>query len=82
MESVTNRTECSQGKVGCVEQFLYTFIVSVLYVTKHDILGHPRSIGTSGTNYFGGSLQINSVFFFVRDHFEIPTSILSSVCLC
>ena len=57
MESVTNRTECSQGKVGWVEQLLSTFIVSLLYVTKHDTLGHPR-----GTNYFGGSLQINSVF--------------------
>ena len=79
MESVTNRTKCSQGKVGWVEQLLSTFIVSVLYVAKHDILGHPRSIGTSGTNYFVGSLQINS-FFFVRDHFEIPTLILSGVC--
>lgn len=63
MESVTNRTKCPQGKVGWVEQLLSTFIVSVLYVAKHDNLGHPRSIGTSGTNYFVGSLQINSVFF-------------------
>ena len=48
MESVTNRTECSQGKVGWVEQLLSTFIVSVLYVAKHDILGYPRSIGPCG----------------------------------
>ena len=52
MESVTNRTECSQGKVGWVEQLLSTFIVSLLYVTKHDTLGHPRSIGTKRYKLF------------------------------
>lgn len=75
MESVTNRTKCSQGKVGWVEQLLSTFIVSVLYVAKHDILGHPRSIGTSGTNYFVVSLQINSVFICQRSFWDTHLNI-------
>lgn len=80
MESVTNRTKCSQGKVGWQNSSsLLSQLVS--YMSPSMTFQVIREVSVHQVQIILLEVCKLTLFFFVRDHFEIPTLILSGVCL-